>query len=354
MMIDPLLLGAGEGYAQPIHAPAARNEQLMYAMGDMHLVQDSGRPVSVSPEYANMGYPIHFAPVRRASPHSYGSGDTGSPQSGVSVDSSRPGVLPCKYPVLQPLIPHLGSIMTVPMACDLLEHYFQSSSSVFMEPMSPYVLGAVFRQRSFLRQHRPRRCSPALLASMLWISAQTCEASYLTSSPSARGNFCHKLWKLTVELLKPLVHSQFSHAFNQESGNMSSPTAHEALGVDRVMGHFDSRMESGMPPTSTIDDVATYMNLGVVTSASEYKAASLRWWHAAWSLARELKLGRELPQDSARDRDSNGADNDAEVGYSDCSTSGAHVPAGTPTAALIEEMKEERRRLWWLLYMIDR
>jgi hypothetical protein len=30
------------------------------------------------------------------------------------------------------------------------------------------------------------------------------------------------------------------------------------------------------------------------------------------------------------------------------------MPAGTPMAALIEEMKEERRRLWWLLYMIDR
>lgn len=30
------------------------------------------------------------------------------------------------------------------------------------------------------------------------------------------------------------------------------------------------------------------------------------------------------------------------------------MPAGTPMAALVEEMKEERRRLWWLLYMIDR
>ena len=115
------------------------------------------------------------------------------------------------------------------------------------------------------------------------------------------------------------------------------------------------RLESSTDcPSSTIDDVATYLNLGVVTSASEYKAASLRWWNAAWSLARELKLGRELPADSGKDRDSNAADHDAEVGMSDCSNSGAHIPAGTPTAALIEEMKEERRRLWWLLYMIDR
>ena len=116
------------------------------------------------------------------------------------------------------------------------------------------------------------------------------------------------------------------------------------------MGQLESRADSAMPPTSTLDDVATYMNLGVVTSASEYKAASLRWWNAAWSLARELKLGRELPQESTKDRD---ADHDADVGMSDCSNSGVHIPAGTPAAAVVEEMKEERRRLWWLLYMIE-
>ncbi|KAF2676119.1 hypothetical protein K458DRAFT_352241 [Lentithecium fluviatile CBS 122367] len=354
MMIDPLLLGAGEGFAQPqMHPHMPRGEELMYAMHDMHLMQDR-TPVSVPHEFANMGYPIHYSTVRQSSPHSYGSGDTGSPQSGVSVASSHPGILPCKYPVLKPLIPHLGNIMTVPMACDLLDYYFQSSSSVFMEPVSPYILGTVFRKRSFLRQHKPRKCSPALLSSMLWIAAQTCEAPYLTSSPSARGTVCQKLWKLTIDLLRPLVHSPASHGFAQGAGGMVSPAAHDAFGVDRVMGQYDARMDTPMPPTSTLDDVATYLHLGVVTSASEYKAASLRWWNAAWSLARELKLGRELPPDAGKDRDSAAADHDAEVGMSDCSNSGAHIPAGTPTAALIEEMKEERRRLWWLLYMIDR
>lgn len=240
-------------------------------MNEMHLVQDSRTPVTVPPEFANMGYPMHFAPVRQSSPHSYGSGDTPSPQSGVSAASSHPGMAHCRYPVLKPLIPHLGSIMSVPMACDLLDYYFQSSSSVFIEPVSPYILGIVFRKRSFLRQHKPRKCSPALLSSMLWIAAQTSEASYLTSSPSARGVICQKLWKLTIDLLKPLVHSPSSHGFAQGSGGMVSPAAHDAFGVDRVMGQFDARMDAGMPPTSTLDDVATYLNLGVVTSASEYK-----------------------------------------------------------------------------------
>lgn len=351
IMIDPLLLGPGEGLAQPqIHPSMGRNEELMYAMNEMHLIQDNRTPISVPPEFGNMGYPMHFAPVRQSSPRSYGSVDTGSPQSGISAASSHPGILPCKYPVLKPLLPHLGNFMTVPMACDLLEYYFQSSSSVFTEPISPYILGTVFRKRSFLRQHKPRKCSPALLASMLWIAAQTSEASYLTSSPSARGVFCQKLWKLAIDLLKPLVHSPASHGFAQGHGNIVSPAVHGAFGVERAMGQLESRTDSAMPPTSTLDDVATYMNLGVVTSASEYKAASLRWWNAAWSLARELKLGRELPQESTKDRD---AEHDADVGMSDCSNSGVHVPAGTPAAAVVEEMKEERRRLWWLLYMIE-
>ncbi|KAH7135856.1 fungal-specific transcription factor domain-containing protein [Dendryphion nanum] len=365
IMIDPLLLGPGEVHGLPphqqqMHVGVPRNEELMFAMHEMHLVQESGTPVTaIPPEFGNMGYPLHFQQQvrqnRQTSPHSYGSGDTGSPQSGVSVNSSHQGSIPCRYPVLKPLLPHLGSTISVPMACDLLEFYFQSSSSIFMEPVSPYILGSVFRKRSFLRQHKPRKCSPSLLASMLWIAAQTSEASALTASPSARGVVCQKLWRLTVDLLKPLVHSSSgAHGFTQGSGGMVSPAPHDAFAVDRVMGRYEPRMDGGMTPTSSLDDIATYLNLGVVTSASEYKAASLRWFHAAWSLAREMKLGREVSTEQ-RERDSNGIEGgETDVGMSDGSNSVAHGPVGTPAAAIIEEMKEERRRLWWLLYMIDR
>jgi hypothetical protein len=111
-----------------------------------------------------------------------------------------------RYPVLQPLVPHLANIMPVSLACDLLELYFQSSSSAFMQPVSPYVLGYVFRKRSFLRSSNPRVCSPALLASMLWIGCLTSESPYLSSSPSARSQLSEKLINLTISLLKPLVH----------------------------------------------------------------------------------------------------------------------------------------------------
>ncbi|ORY12504.1 fungal-specific transcription factor domain-domain-containing protein [Clohesyomyces aquaticus] len=358
IMIDPLLLGPGEmnQFPHPMQAQMQRNGELMFAMNEMHLVQETGTPVSMAPEFANMGYPMHFSAVRQSSPHSYGSGDTGSPQSAASATSSQPGAAPCRYPVLKPLIPHLGTIMSVSMACDLLEFYFQSSSSIFMEPVSPYILGTVFRKRSFLRQHKPRKCSPALLASLLWIAAQTSEASYLTASPAARGVICQKLWKLTIDLLRPLVHTPAgTHGFAQGAGSMVNPSAHDAFGVEPVVGRYDTRIEAPMSPTGTLDDVATYMNLGVVTSASEYKAASLRWWAAAWSLARELKLGREVSQDHSSDRDPGMPENgEIDMANSDGANSSVHMPAGSPAVALVEEMKEERRRLWWLLYMIDR
>lgn len=42
-----------------------------------------------------------------------------------------------RYPVLQPLLPHLGSILPQALTCDLLDLYFSSSSSAYMHPLSP-------------------------------------------------------------------------------------------------------------------------------------------------------------------------------------------------------------------------
>ncbi|KAI4939793.1 uncharacterized protein J4E92_001079 [Alternaria infectoria] len=254
-----------------------------------------------------------------------------------------------RYPVLQPLVPHLANVMPISLACDLLELYFQSSSTAFMQPVSPYVLGYVFRKRSFLRTNNPRVCSPALLASMLWIGCLTSESPYLSSSPSARSQLSEKLINLTISLLKPLVHQH-------PGGSDASPTAFNGVGpINGVtMGGFGMPAQDsdiGLPGApGGLDDVATYMHLAIVISASEYKAASLRWWNAAWSLARELKLGKEVPvtpPPEPNDEDAPG-DLDAE-----------HMGAGYPTSQhtsmdFTEEQREERRRIWWLLFTVDR
>lgn len=251
-----------------------------------------------------------------------------------------------RYPVLEPLLPHLGNIIPTSLACDLIDLYFSSSSSAQMHPMSPYVLGFVFRKKAFLHPTRPRRCQPALLASMLWVAAQTSDASFLTSVPSARSKTCQKLLELTVNLLNPLIHTP--------SGNPSPGASPAAEGV--ALGGLGVALpgtismdaltgESGaFGAAGNLDDVITYIHLATVVSASEYKGASLRWWNAAWSLARELKLGRELPPSTPPINEVN----EAEEGVDE------HDIHRNNQNFVSEEEREERRRIWWLVYIVDR
>jgi hypothetical protein len=257
-----------------------------------------------------------------------------------------------RYPVLQPLIPHLGNIIPISLACDLLDLYFASSSSALMHPTSPYVLGYVFRKHSILHPTKPRQCTPALLASMLWVIAQTSDAAFLTAPPSSRGRICQRLLELTVGLLKPLIHGP---AGTETSPNFSNTVingvALGGLGVAMPgsvgSGGLNGETGGAFGAAGTLDDVVTYIHLATVVSASEYKGASLRWWNAAWSLARELKLGRELPQNPMPQQSGEVVnDVDAEGEADD------DVP--NQSGMITEEEREERRRIWWLVYTVDR
>ncbi|CAG8980008.1 hypothetical protein HYALB_00005181 [Hymenoscyphus albidus] len=257
-----------------------------------------------------------------------------------------------RYPVLEPLVPHLGSIIPLSLACDLLDLYFASSSSAMMHPTSPYVLGYVFRKHSILHPSKPRDCTPALLASMLWVVAQTSDAAFLTAPPSSRARVCQRLLELTVGLLKPLIHGPSAGDSSPNFSNtVVNGVALGGLGV-AMPGSVESNGldgdSSAFGAAGTLDDVVTYIHLATVVSASEYKGASLRWWNAAWSLARELKLGRELPTnpEASQHGGEGGEDVDAD-GEAD-----EHGPTNAATAN--EEEREERRRIWWLVYTVDR
>lgn len=253
-----------------------------------------------------------------------------------------------RYPVLEPLVPHLGNIIPIHLACEMLELYFASSSSARMHPNSPYVLGYVFRKSSILHPTKPRQCTPALLASMLWVVAQTSDSAFLTAPPSSRGRVCQKLLELTVGLLKPLIHGpadNTSPKYESFQHSVVNGVSLGGLGVAMPGSiNTDASAETGAFGASGIlDDVVTYIHLATVVSASEYKGASLRWWNAAWSLARELKLGRELPHSMSRQQpDDLDADGDADDDLPH--TSGM----------VTEEEREERRRIWWLCYTMDR
>ncbi|KAK3720999.1 hypothetical protein LTR37_003289 [Vermiconidia calcicola] len=260
-----------------------------------------------------------------------------------------------RYPVLRPLLPHISAFIPIGLACDLLELYFSSTSSAFMQPQSPYILGYVFRKRSFLRQNNPRLCSPALLASMLWVAAQTTESAFLTSPPSARGKICQKLLELTVGLLKPLIHAPTDGHPGYAANTVINGVALGGFGV-ALPGQAHEMDGASTGASGALDDVATYVHLATVVSASEYKAASLRWWNASWSLARELKLGRELPP-NPEPTDENelvegqmGANGESMGGMAH----GNGQVSGNTHGSVSDEDREERRRIWWLLYTVDR
>jgi hypothetical protein len=354
--------------------------QSPHSLSGMHPIVPSNMP-----EYTNSPYEMISPESGHALPNSYRMHHAESPMPGyigASPVSSSPGwmSLPSpsttmytgaphpsapqqlRFPVLQPLVHHLNNIMPLAVACDLLELYFQSSSAAAMQPVSPYVLGHVFRKESFLRQNNPRECSPALLASMLWIGCLTSESPYLASSPSARSQLSEKLINLTIGLLKPLVHqtagddSSPTYSTGATMNNFGIPTHDTELGLQEHQ--FDPSQPQPIWPRSQyavnspgapggIDDICTYVNLAVVISASEYKAASLRWWNAAWSLARELKLGKEVPVTPPPEDE---ADATGEMEHMDEAQSNGH----NNSMNLTEEQREERRRVWWMLYTVDR
>ncbi|KAK9457108.1 fungal-specific transcription factor domain-containing protein [Dipodascopsis uninucleata] len=174
-----------------------------------------------------------------------------------------------KYPVLNHVLSNLVIFMPHSLPYDLLETYFGRNM---------YSLAPLLRRSMVLDMKLPRPCSTSLIYALLLSAAYTSDNPHLTSSPSARQDIIYKLMDLCVSSLAPL----------------HSPS---------VKG--------------TLDDVLTYIHLGTVTSASEFKGSSLRWWHSAWTLARELKLNVEHPD-------------------------------------LDEVSREEMRRTWWLLYIVDR
>ncbi|PWY89042.1 Xylanolytic transcriptional activator xlnR [Aspergillus heteromorphus CBS 117.55] len=389
------------GLQDPQSAPAHSQPALGTTIDAMHMSQfhplnESARPMSVPdlrslpssvlpPQGLNHGYhESAFALMNSQEPGSSSvnqfrlgnSADNPSaPFLGLTPPAQSPGWLPLpspspanfpsfslhpfsstlRYPVLQPVLPHIASIIPQSLACDLLDVYFTSSSSSHLSPLSPYVVGYIFRKQSFLHPTKPRMCSPGLLASMLWVAAQTSEAAFLTSPPSARGRVCQKLLELTIGLLRPLVHGP---ATGEASPNYAANMVINGV----ALGGFGVSMDqlgAQSSATGVVDDVATYVHLATVVSASEYKAASMRWWTAAWSLARELKLGRELPPNVSHPRQ----DGEHEGDTSEVDPSTRHPPplitsmshgSGSSAVDVTEEEREERRRLWWLLYATDR
>ncbi|KIA75649.1 hypothetical protein HK57_00581 [Aspergillus ustus] len=253
-----------------------------------------------------------------------------------------------KYPVLRPLIPFVAAALPVKLLCDLLDVYFTSASPTHVHPVCNHIHCYILRKASFLDTVAPRPSSSALLASMLWIAALDNGVFSLPISPPQRQKICRSLGDLARSLLKP---------WNQ------NPVNYRGADGD-THGHLES--------ASSLDEVIAYIHIASIISSSEQKGASMRWWHTAFSLARELKLNQEITAISDMDSPSwtprpsvnfhssiiNVADDSLTLsrlyGVRSSSLNCACTQDAVLHRANTEEHREERRRTWWLLYIMNR
>ncbi|KAJ5305872.1 hypothetical protein PENANT_c015G11285 [Penicillium antarcticum] len=293
--------------------------------------------------------------------------------SGGNHSQSQPSTSrsPLKYPVLEPLMPYLEGNLPRRLVCDLLELYFTSAFSTHMHPVCHHIHCFVLRKASFLSTDRPRPSSPALLASMLWVAAVDDRAFSLSISPLQRRKICQFLCALIIRLLRPLIHVAFKDQEGSPPENVNAAQDFSAAAAYHPFeGVGDDKGLVG--PAGSLDDVITYIHVASIISSSEQKAASMRWWHAAFTLARELKLNQEMEVLSNVDCLSDGSSpsfgyplggwpgSPGGMGFDysnpsrpslNCVCDQSQDPHSSP---ITEEHREERRRTWWLLYIMDR
>ncbi|OKL56469.1 Arabinanolytic transcriptional activator araR [Talaromyces atroroseus] len=284
----------------------------------------------------------------------------------------RTGETPLKYPVLAPLMPFLEPYLSRDLVYDLLDLYFTSAFSTAMHPACHHIHCYVVRKSSFLSRENPRVSSPALLASMLWVAALDDRTFSLSISPPKRKKLCQFLCALTVRLLRPLIHVSFKE--NESFPIIDNDHIFPSAAHDRTHSFEGGGDDRGLVgPAGSLDDVVTYIHVASIISSSEQKAASMRWWHAAFTLARELRLNQEVEATSNLNSpvdSSNVPFEFAEGTWYGTSRNGANwdflLPSGRANLNCVctqqqhrpnlmtEEHREERRRTWWLLYIMDR
>lgn len=192
-----------------------------------------------------------------------------------NAHNSRVSEVPLKYPVLAPLMPFIESYISRDMIYDLLNLYFTSAFSTMMHPLCHHIHCYVVRKQSFLNREIPRHSSPALLASMLWVGALDDRSFALSISPPKRKKLCQFLCALTVRLLRPLIHVSFK---DDDAIPIIENDGFPHAGYDKAHSLGEGGDDRGLVgPAGSLDDVITYMHVASIVSASEQKAASMRW-----------------------------------------------------------------------------
>ena len=251
-------------------------------------------------------------------------------QSHLIPSSKRP------YKCLETILPLLQGIVNVGESCELLEFYFAQPGSSLFRSGSPYVLTQVLRKRSLLDPISPRRTSPALLCTILWVSAQTADIPLLLL-PGERTKVCESLRKLSMRLIQKRDTDHRERLPDgrlvDDSSNSASP---QKMDLRSIMTPDDEL------PQQTIDDVLTFILVCIVLSGSDFKRDCQMWWNKALRLMYAMGLNRKDMR-------------------CDSSPAACITPSCTCREAFAQneslrslETHEESRRVFWLLFCLDR
>ncbi|KAL4736084.1 fungal-specific transcription factor domain-containing protein [Aspergillus similis] len=227
----------------------------------------------------------------------------------------------CRYPCLNQVLPLLQGTMTAENACELLDIYFADPEAGGSISGSLYVLSPIIRMQSLLRETNPRPVSPALLMIILWCVSHTANLDIFPDL-STRVRVTQRLYFLSMKLLQ----ARDCESWHQAAGEWVPLSDMPLYGTSIDTGPSavcDGKVEQG------VDDVLSYVLLTCVVSATEFKDECLKWWSKAVRLVKRLGFHSE-----------------------------ARIAENTPSlqqmSLTAREEHEERRRVFWLVYSLDR
>ncbi|KAM4065753.1 fungal specific transcription factor [Hirsutella rhossiliensis] len=273
------------------------------------------------------------------------SADTDRPGASVSTATTAPdGFLPdvmprapteeCCYRFLDPVLPFIRRIIPASVACELLDIFLTDPGSSLFRGASPYILTRIFRKKSITHPTNPRHTTPALLATILWCVAQTADVMLL-HVPGTRARVVNDLYDLATSL----VSERDPDRWRRIHGGLraENETPHPSLPNPASVPMTTAANE----PAGVIDDVLTFILLSIAVSGGDFKSDCYKWWSKAVRLAFSLRLNREDERCSAP--------------VSPCANPlcPCHRDNGDTSLANLER-REERRRVFWLLYSLDR
>ncbi|KAH7137770.1 fungal-specific transcription factor domain-containing protein [Dactylonectria macrodidyma] len=276
--------------------------------------------------------------TRCANPHQHTS--PLNPPSDRTQHKSRPSRT---FKCIEPILPMLHGIVDEKLACELLEMYFLEPGGSLFRCASPYVLTHVLRKESLLRSDTPRRTTPALLTTMLWVSAQTAQSS-LFLRPGQKTQVCEELRKLMLTL----IHERDQDSWHRNTAGTLLKYSDRSQTLDDSAIHSFAQsaplLPSEGPPAPSIDDVLAFVLLTIVLSGGDFKTDCFRWWNKALRLSRAMGLNRE---DSL-------VDSTLSPRCTQSSTCACRACDAVRACISVPEVQEERRRVFWLMFCVDR